>query len=190
MMMRKQIVPLPLTAAEKFQEAVFFVSEIKRCKENTTAVPFLFSAYLTALKSTVDFLLRQNNSHPRFKTWFQEQMERRSKDPIITQLHELRNTTVHHKPIDKLLFDSGPNFEGEYVEVKRSFEAENWTDAEGNERWKYRLGPEEPWLEHGTIISWVLEFDGREFELVGACQYGLAHVDELISDWNKQTATE
>ena len=187
MMMRKANVSLPLNAAEKFREAAYFFNLMVRDQQKTLSVPYLFSAFLTSLNSVVDLLLRQNNGHPAFQSWFAEQMSKKRDDSIMSGLYALRNVTVHNKPIDTISYDSAPRFGVEYLEGSH-IEFGNWTDDEGTERWNYKVGKDGTTVECGTSIRWYFAHDGTQLDLMDSCHHGLQFIEGVLRDWEKVQA--
>jgi hypothetical protein len=64
------VVPLPMTAAEKFNEAAYFFNQMVVTVNNTRTFPFNLSAFLSALRSTTFYLQVQYRHDERFVHWY------------------------------------------------------------------------------------------------------------------------
>ena len=90
MRIRFTMVPLPMTAAEKFNEAVYFYNQMIATVNNTRTFPFNLSACLSALRSTTFYLQVQYGHDERFAEWYGRAQETMKKDPLLKLLNELR----------------------------------------------------------------------------------------------------
>jgi hypothetical protein len=55
-LIQAQMVPMPVTAGEKFREAVYFFERMNETRTNVHLFPFHFSAFLSALRSVTFYL--------------------------------------------------------------------------------------------------------------------------------------
>ena len=134
MRIRFTMVPLPMTAAEKFNEAIYFYNQMIATVNNTRTFPFNLSAFLSALRSTTFYLQVQYGHDERFAEWYGRAQETMKKDPLLKLLNELRRKAIHQKPVN-LVVNSGPAFHEDPITVTEVFEATSGTDREGNIFW-------------------------------------------------------
>ena len=153
------IVPLPMTAFEKFHEAIYFYNQMIATLNNTRTFPFNVSAFLSALRSTTFYLQVQYGHDQRFATWYGRAQETMMKDPILKLLNELRREVIHQKPVN-LVVNSGPAFQQDPVTVTEMFEATSGTDAQGNIFWLYKNGHDGVEQTAEAITDWEFEKNG------------------------------
>lgn len=67
MLIQAQMVPLPVTAGEKFREAVYFFESMNEIPTNVRLFPFHFSAFLSALRSVTFYLRAAGNCAGRLR---------------------------------------------------------------------------------------------------------------------------
>jgi hypothetical protein len=89
------MVPLPMTAAEKFNEAAYFFDQMIASVNNTRTFPFHPSACLSALRSTTFYLRVQYARHERFSEWYEKVQDRLKKDSALKMLSDHRTQAVH-----------------------------------------------------------------------------------------------
>src|ERR1700687_636573 len=107
MMVRFVVVPLPVTAGEKFNEAAFFFDQMLLARNNVRTFPFYFSAFLSAFRNTTFYLQTQYSGTAGFDEWYPATQEKMKSDELLKRLNSLRVETVHQNPVN-LVVRSGP----------------------------------------------------------------------------------
>jgi len=174
------MVPLPMTAAEKFNEAAYFFNQMIATVNNTRIFPFNLSAFLSALRSTTFYLQVQYGHEQRFADWYGRAQEKMKNDPVLKMLTELRRQAVHLKPVN-LLVNSGPRFHQNPIETDH-LELMHTTDDEGNIIWRYKVDRDGQERQADPITDWV--FEHNEQPVLVACRHGLEQLDSLLKEWN------
>ncbi len=182
MRIRFTIVPLPMTAAEKFNEAVYFYNQMIATVNNTRTFPFNVSAFLSALRSTTFYLQAQYKHDERFAEWYEKAQKTMKSDLVLEMLNELRREAIHQKPVN-LLVNSGPKFHENPITVTEVFEATSGTDNEGNIFWLYKNGHEGVERTADALTDW--EFEKNEKSVIEACKHGLDQMGGLLREWNQ-----
>lgn len=77
------MVPLPMTAAEKFHGAVYFFNQMVATVNNTRTFPFNLRALSSALRSTIFYLQVQYGQNERFAEWYAKAQEIMKTDPVL-----------------------------------------------------------------------------------------------------------
>jgi hypothetical protein len=181
MRIRFAMVPLPMTAAEKFNEAAYFFNQLIATTNNTRTFPFNLSAFLSALRSTTFYLQVQYGHEQRFAEWYGRAQETMKNDPVLKMLKELRTETIHQKPVT-LLVNSGPRFHENPIETDH-LELTHTTDEEGTIIWRYKVGRDGEERQAEPITEWVFERNGQS--VLDACRHGLEQLDTLLREWNR-----
>jgi hypothetical protein len=172
------VVPLPMTAAEKFNEAVYFYKQMVSTVNNIRTFPFNLSAFLSALRSTTFYLQVQYKRDPRFEKWYAEAQESMSRDPVLKMLKDLRTEAVHQRPVN-LVVKSGQEFHEDPI-VTKHLEITHTSDSEGNIAWRYRVGADGEERPAEPITDWDFEKNGGS--VLGACRHGLSRIRELLRE--------
>jgi hypothetical protein len=172
------MVPLPMTAAEKFNEAAYFYNQMGAAVNNTRTFPFNLSAFLSALRSTTFYLQVQYGKTEGFTDWYSKAQEKMVNDPVLRMLQDLRREVVHLKPVNLVVF-SGPTFHEspittDYLEVMHS------SDPDGNIIWRYRVGRDGEERQADPITDWG--FEKNEMSVLGTCWHGLDVLDSLLRE--------
>jgi hypothetical protein len=186
MQMHFTMVPMPMTAAEKFNEAVHFFNQMVLSVNNTRTFPFNLSAFLSALRSTTFYLQVQYGHDPRFTEWYRRAQESMRTDPVLKLLKNLRTEAIHQRPVN-LLVKSGPRFHEspiitDFLDVKQT------SDSDGNIAWRYRVGRDGEERPAEPITDWDFENDGGS--VLVACRHGLARMEELLREWQELSGTQ
>jgi hypothetical protein len=174
------IVPMPMTAAEKFNEAAYFFNQMIATVNNTRTFPFNVSAFLSALRSVTFYLQVQYGFNERFADWYAKVQEIMRRDPVLKMLNDLRREAIHQKPVN-LLVNSGPRFHENPITTAH-LEIAHTSDPDGNIIWRYRVGQGGEERQAEAISDWDFEKSGMS--VVAACNHGLAELDKLLRNWN------
>ena len=110
------VVPLLMTAAEKFNEAAYFYDRLRHTVGNLKDFPFNLSAFLAAARSTTLFLQKQYSGETHFEEWYHQKQTEMGSDPDLVTLNKLRVETIHVKPVN-LIVQAGPTLPAEGVEI-------------------------------------------------------------------------
>ncbi len=183
MFMELQAVPLPMTAVEKFGEAVYFYKRMCETAQNVKTFPYNLSAFLTALRSTIDYLCKQFHPHPRFKPWIDAKLEELRNDQVMAHLTDLRNEAVHRHPIDRIYVRSGPRMPDEGI-VTTHLEIMCTTDDEGNIQNTYKIGKDGPEVNTGSVVQWIFRLP-EEIEVFISCSHGLKKIQSVLEEWDQ-----
>lgn len=179
MQMHFTVVPLPMTAAEKFNEAVYFFNQMLLTVNNTRTFPFNLSAFLSALRSTTFYLQVQYGHDRQFAEWYSRAQESMKGDPVLKMLKELRTEVIHQRPVN-LLVKSGPRLHENPI-VTNHLEIMQTSDSEGNIVWRYRVGSGGEERSAEPITEWDFENGGTS--VLSACRHGLSQIEELLRQW-------
>jgi hypothetical protein len=180
-MMRIQftIVPLPMTAGEKFNEATYFYGQMVASVNNTRTFPFNLSAFLSALRSTTFYLQAQYAHEAQFSDWY-GRAEIMKQDPVLKMLNGLRTQAIHQRPINLAVY-SGPKLH-ENPTTSSRLQITHIPDADGNITWRYRLGLDAEERIAQAITDWEFENNGES--VLATCQHGLIELDKLLRSWH------
>lgn len=181
MQMHFTMVPMPMTAAEKFGEAVHFFNQMVLTVNNTRIFPFNLSAFLSALRSTTFYLQVQYGHEPRFADWYSRAQETMKGDSVLKLLKDLRTEVIHQQPVN-LLVKSGPQFHEDPI-ITDYLDIKNTADSEGNIIWRYQVGRDGEERTAESITDWDFEHEGGS--VLAACRHGLARIDELLREWQQ-----
>jgi len=113
------VVRLPMTAAEKFNEAAYFYDRMRQTVANLREFPFNLSAFLAAQRSTTLFLQKQYKGDAGFDDWYERKQTEMASDPDLLTLNKLRVETIHLQPVS-LAVQAGPTLPAEGVEIDGS----------------------------------------------------------------------
>jgi hypothetical protein len=174
------IVPLPMTAAEKFNEAAYFYSQMIATVNNTRTFPFNLSAFLSALRSTTFYLQVQYGNDERFAGWYAKAQEIMKGDPVLKTLKDFRTEAIHQKPVNLAVY-SGPKLHENPTTTTR-LEITHVPDPDGNITWRYRLGHDGKEQNAGAITDWEFETNGES--VLRVCQHGLTELQKLLNSWH------
>ncbi len=183
MMIEFKVIHLPMTATEKFGEALYFFKCMRETVNNVKTFPYNLSAFLSALRSITFYLKKQfERKDERFSEWDQEKQAEMKDDPLLKMLVNIRNETVHEKPIE-MLVRSGPRLPEEGIETTQ-FEAILGNDDDGNILVRYKVGRDAPEVQAEPITQWVFE-SPEERDVLEACAYGLGKLQNILEEWQQ-----
>jgi hypothetical protein len=186
MQMHFTVVPLPMTAAEKFNEAIYFFDQMVATVNNTRTFPFNLSAFLSALRSTTFYLQVQYGHDPTFAEWYSRAQKSMKSDPVLKLLKDLRTEVIHQRPVN-LLVKSGPKFHENPIVVTDYIDIKYTSDADGNIVWRYRVGRDGEERPAEPITDWDLENGGGS--VLVACRDGLAQIEKSLREWQELFGT-
>lgn len=190
MLMKAQMVPMPLTAAEKFKEAVFFYNAMLAVRTNVKLFPYYLSAFLAALRSVTDYIAKQSTEHDKLREWWAEVLEKMKADPLLKFLKGKRDTNIHQEPVE-IFFWHGPKLpekhiqrdaDGEEYIESDVIEWSSTTDEHGEIRMTMTIGKDGVEEQVGTNVKWTFEEDDEK-GVADYCYDGLAAVDNIIKEF-------
>ncbi len=181
MLIKAQMVPLPVTAGEKFREAVYFFSRMIETRTNVRLFPFHLSAFLSALRSVTFYLQAQYRGNAGFEAWYGKKQEEMRGDPLLRLLKEMRDEELHARPVD-LQFLHGPTIPEEGIETTH-LEIGATTDDAGEIRTSIKVGADGEEKEVPPVVHWVVDLPD-EINILQACDSGLRRVQALLEEWN------
>ncbi len=189
-MMKAQMVPMPITAAEKFKEAAFFYNAMLAVRTNVLLFPYYLSAFLAALRSVTDYIAKQVAEHDKLRAWWEETLEKMRADPLLRFLKGKRDVNIHQEPL-QIFFWHGPKFPEKYLqkdEDGEEFVESNFikwsgtTDERGEIRVTMKVGREGPEEKVETNVKWTFEEDDEK-HIPDYCYDGLERIDALIKEF-------
>ena len=182
MLIKAQMVPMPVTAGEKFREAVYFFNRMTETRTNVYLFPFHFSAFLSALRSVTFYLQAQFRGNKVFETWYSKKQEQMRGDPLFRMLKEMRDEALHARPI-QLQFLHGPTIPEEGIETTH-VEIGATTDGMGEVRTSIKVGTDGEEKEVPPLVHWVVDLPD-EINILEACDSGLRRIQALLKGWNE-----
>ena len=182
MLIKAQMVPLPVTAGEKFREAVYFLNRMIETRTNVYLFPFHFSAFLSALRSVTFYLQAQFNENAAFETWYKKKQQEIRNDPLLRMLKEMRDEALHARPI-QLQFLHGPTLPKEGIGTTH-FEMSANTDDKGEVRVRIKVGADGEETEVPPVVRWVVDLPD-EVDILQACDSGLRKIQMLLEEWHQ-----
>ena len=190
MLMKAQMVPMPITAAEKFKEAAFFYNAMINVRTNVRLFPYYLSAFLAALRSVTDYLAKQAAEHDHLRAWWEEVLDKMRNDPLLKYLKAKRDVNIHQEPVH-VFFWHGPKFPEKYLQKDEdgeefietnSFEWSSTTDDRGEIRVTIKVGRDAVEEPTQVNVHWTFEEDDEK----GVAQYcyeGLERVDGIVKEF-------
>jgi hypothetical protein len=175
-----------MTAAEKFNEAFYFYSQMVATVNNTRTFPFNLSAFLSALRSTTFYLQVQYGHEERFAGWYAGAQEIMKRNPVLKMLKDFRTEAIHQKPVNLAVY-SGPKLHEKPTTTTR-LEITHIPDPDGNITWRYRFGQHAEERDAEAITDWEFETNGES--VLTACQHGLTELQKLLDEWRNVFETE
>ena len=67
-----QMVRVPVTARQKFNEAAYFYNGMLANRTNVIVFPYYLSAFLSAFRSVTFYLQKQYANDETFKSWYEK----------------------------------------------------------------------------------------------------------------------
>ena len=183
MLLTFSVVPLPMTAAEKFNEAAYFYDRMRQTVANLREFPFNLSAFLAAARSTTLFLQKQYSGESRFDAWYQRKQADMASDPDLLTLNKLRVETVHIQPVS-LLVQAGPTLPADGVEIdgSRGGYLQLGSDPDGTITTPYRSNADMPIVNAEPRVRWLLgDESGPDIGIV--CGKGLIKIKAVLEEW-------
>jgi hypothetical protein len=190
MLMKAQMVPMPITAAEKFKEAAFFYNAMLAVRTNVRMFPYYLSAFLAALRSVTDYIEQQTKDHPDLRTWWKETFPKLKDDPLLKFLKRKRDLSIHQEPLN-VFFWHGPTFpkkhlqkdeDGEEYIESNYFGWSSTTDERGEIRVTMQVGKDGVDESVETNVNWTFEEDDEK-GIAAYCYDGLEKVDALVKEF-------
>jgi len=186
MLIKAEMVPLPVTAGEKIREAVYFFSRMIETRTNVNLFPFHFSAFLSALRSTTLYLQTQFSKDAAFESWYARKQEELRNDPLMRMLKEMRDEALHARPI-QLKFWHGPTLPEEGIETNH-LAVSMETDERGEVRIRTQVGADGEEAEVPPVVHWVVDLP-EEIDILSACDSGLRKIQAILIEWEQRRNT-
>jgi hypothetical protein len=186
MLIKAQMVPLPVTAGEKFREATYFYGRMVETRTNVYLFPFHFSAFLSALRSVTFYLQAQFRGNAVFEAWYDKKQQEMRGTPLLRMLKEMRDEALHAHPIE-LRFLHGPTLPEEGIETTH-LEISETTDSKGEIRTTIKVGANGREKEVAPVVHWVVDLPD-EINILQACDCGLRIVQAVLEEWNELSKT-
>ncbi|MGH7869604.1 MAG: hypothetical protein ACREP9_18745 [Candidatus Dormibacteraceae bacterium] len=183
MLLTFTVVPLSMTAAEKFNEAAYFYDRMRETVANLREFPFNLSAFLAAARSTTLFLQKQYSGVSRFDDWYRGKQTEMTSDPDLLTLNKLRVETVHIQPVS-LTVQAGPTLPADGVEIDgiRGGYLQLGSDPDGTITTPYRLNADMPIVNAKPRVRWLLgDESGPDIRMV--CGNGLIKIKAVLDEW-------
>jgi hypothetical protein len=177
------IVPLPMSAAQKFGEAVYFFNRMRETACNLRSFPYNLSAFLSALRSITFYLQEQFSKDPAFEVWYAGKQHELRNDPLLKRLKDTRDEALHARPVQLAVF-AGPQLPEEGLAMESGGSLSLTDDAEGNVVTTYQTGPEQPEVSVPPVVIWKFD-DPEELDVVAACGQGLTKLRALLDEWHQ-----
>ncbi|MEP6540326.1 MAG: hypothetical protein ABJF23_33680 [Bryobacteraceae bacterium] len=180
------VVPLSLTAAEKFGEAVYFYNRMVESVNSVREFPYHLSAFLSALGSTIFYLQTHCSASGQFATWYAKVQDELMADATLIRLNNLRAEAVYSNPVN-LVVNSGPKMQGNLTASDGS-EFNSTIDHDGRIVWRFNNGGHH--ADDDSMTDWKFEADGES--VLGFCRDCLSKIDHVLGDWHdvqKQSET-
>jgi hypothetical protein len=184
MLVKAQMVPLPVRAGEKFHEAIYFFNRMVQTQTNVALFPFHFSAFLSALRSVTFYLQAQFKGNTSFEVWYQQKQQELRNDPLMRMLKEMRDEALHARPIE-LQFWHGPKLPSGGI-VTKHFEFSMDTDDQGEVRTKIKVGEDGQEQNVPPIVRWVVDLPD-EIDILPACDQSLQKMKSMLEEWEHQS---
>ena len=191
MLMKAQMVPMPITAAEKFKEAAFFYDVMISVRLNVRLFPYYLSAFLAALRSVTDYISNQATQHEELVTWWQTALENMRNDPLLKFLKSKRDVNIHQEPL-RIFFWHGPKFPKKYLQKDDDgaefietdlFEWSGTTDEKGQIIVTMKVGRDGTEETVEPNVLWAFEEEENEKDVANYCYEGLERVDAIIKEF-------
>ena len=185
MLIEAQMVPMPVTAGEKFREAIYFFDRMIETNTNVYLFPFHFSAFLSALRSVTFYLQAQFRGKPVFEEWYDKKQQEMRGDQLLRMLKDMRDEALHARPIE-LQFLHGPTIPAEGIETTH-LEIGATTDEKGEVRTSIKVGVDGEKTEVPPVVHWVVHLpdEADEIHILTACDSGLRKIKALLEEWNE-----
>lgn len=187
MLIKFTMVQLPVSAEEKFREAVYFFDKMIQTRGNVNELPYNFSAFLSAMRSITLYLQKQFSRDERFAGWYAAKQQAMKDDLWLRMLKDMRDEALHARPIE-LLISAGPILPEEGVETNH-FEMSFDTDPKGNIRIRTKYSKDAVEQDSGVISDWdFVQFD--EANVFQVCDAGLRKIRGILDEWHKMAKQE
>jgi hypothetical protein len=177
-----QMVRVPVTAHQKFNEAAYFYNGMLANRTNVVILPYYLSAFLSAFRSITFYLQTQYSNDATFREWYARKRSEMAADPVLKMLNARRRGIVHLEPID-LFFKRGFEFPGRFggcIETNH-LEVEQGETADGRLTTTIKVGADGIEEDVATQISWHFDEEDGE-DVMSYCYLGLQKLDALLQE--------
>ena len=177
-----QMVRVPVTARQKFDEAAFFYNEMIARRNNVIIFPYNLSAFLSAFRSVTYYLQKQYSEDARFQAWYPEKQREMSSDPLMKMLAKKRDGVVHREPLDLFYIQrlGFPDRFGDCIKTTH-FEATTSQGDDGLVSTTVKIGPEGIEEPVPTHIAWLFE-KADPHEVLELCYGGLERLNCILTE--------
>lgn len=86
----------------KFNEAVYFLNQMKKNSQDRDSFTFNLSAFLSASRSITLIMQEELSSHPKFSEWYIGKKQYMKQDDDFSFFNNLRVDTIHKKIVKPL----------------------------------------------------------------------------------------
>lgn len=183
------MVSMPVTARDKFSEAIYFFNRMLESRTNVHLFPFQFSAFLSALRTVTFYLQKQFSSTAGFREWYEAKRKEMKDDSLLHMLKEMRDEALHERPIE-LQFWHGPTIPDEGIKTTH-LEIIMDTDEQGEIRTVMKVGEDGEEMKVAPLVRWVVDLgEEKEIDILEACESGLRKIEAILREWDQRHGTD
>jgi len=177
-----QMVRVPVTARQKFNEAAYFYNGMLAHRTNVVIFPYYLSAFLSAFRSVTFFLQKQYAHDARFSSWYPQKQAEMAGDPVMKMLKDRRTDVVHREPID-LFFMQGFEFPERFKGCIETTHLEVVHDQapDGRVISRIKVGADGIEEDVATRITWHFTEDDKT-DVMQHCYSGLEKLDAILKE--------
>lgn len=170
----------------KFNEAVYFLDEMKRFSDDYTLCSFNASAFLSAARS-VTLVMQVEYSHDeKFKKWYAKKQEEMTKDADFKYFNDQRVKTIHKEPVKPLLAISmGPiTLSGNsVVDIPIGTVGENGIIL--SQDWITVDGVPHPEIDRPPMSQYFVFEDKEDESAIDICSRYLEKLRGMLNEWEQ-----
>jgi hypothetical protein len=182
MVIHGQMARVPVTARQKFGEAVYFYNRMAANRPNVIVFPYYLSAFVSALRSVTFYMQKQYDKDSRFEAWYAQKQDEMRQDPVLRMLVDKRNIALHAEPFDLYFYQSfnlpkryGGVIETTHLDVRQGNDDEGWIWAE------IKVGEDGEFEKVEPFISWHFSEDDK-VDVTDHCRHGLDKLNLLLDE--------
>lgn len=182
MVIHGRMARVPVTARQKFDEAVYFFNRMAAKRLNVVIFPYYLSAFVSALRSVTLYMQQQYNKDAAFNAWYAKKQDEMRADEVLKLLVEKRNTAVHDEPFDLFFYQSfnlperyGGVIQTDHLDVQLGNDDEGWIWA------KIKVGKEGQLENVEPVISWHFREEDKA-DVMEQCRHGLDRISNLLDN--------
>jgi hypothetical protein len=182
MLLKTEMGPFPVSAVEKFREAVCFFNRMIETQTNVYFLPYNLSAFLLALRSVTFYLQERYGKDASFQQWYVQKQDEMRNDPLLRMLKDMRDEVLHARPI-QLQCLQGPTLPEEGI-ITTHLEISATTDEQGEIRVAMKVGLEGEERDVPRVVKWVVDLPD-EIDILQASGNGLCRIRDLLQEWQQ-----